>query len=601
MKMTHLKNLFLNWTDRKTLGVLIASGFLAYLRCIFYPFVHDDLIFIVTNPQINQWDNLVDIFLKSSGFFQGDAIINTYYRPLLEVFYKIEYLFFGLDPKGYHIVNIFLHIANGICIYFLSRILFKRKLLAFFAAALFLLHPVQTESVCAIAGISNLLFSFLCFLSFLFYLNSQKDVLALKKIIRYSLSLFIFLLALLTKERAVIWPFLILLYEGCFALRLTKKSFKEIAIRAGGFFLVLAGYFIFRKIILGASLPEVAFHEREAWLRLFAIPKMFFSYLRLLVAPFGLHYYRSIDILNVSAFWMVGLLGLFHVLGISLWFLGSQARRLAFFSLGWFFISLLPVLGIFPLINEYSFVLASEHFLYFSFFGFVVFALIVSDKILKYLFKEKGKKVFILFFSSVLLIFFGMTISQNQYWRGEIPLFQRTLKYQKDFGRVRILLARAYYFDKKYKKALEEYGKALVIMKKYAHKAKGSSAESFYTNFIKEIYFDRAHCYESLGDFSQAIEEYSLALAIAPRDAGLHNNLGVLYLSMGEGNKAIFHFQKAFEINPTDTTTLNNLAVCYIQKGEKKKAQLFWEQALHSQPDNLVARTNLEKLLSEKE
>ena len=78
---------------------LSVLGLLAYGQTIAYPFVHDEVVFIQQNPRIAffDWKN---IFQGTVITGQSSPVINVYYRPFLELLYRVEYVFFGLDPSG---------------------------------------------------------------------------------------------------------------------------------------------------------------------------------------------------------------------------------------------------------------------------------------------------------------------------------------------------------------------------------------------------------------------------------------------------------------------------------------------------------------------
>src|SRR5204862_8173167 len=97
------------------------------------------------------------------------TVTNPYWRPGLEIFYGIQYHLFGLNPQGYHFTNILLHVINSSLIFYCLKTILRRPGMALTVALLFLLHPVQSEAVACVSGISNLLYGLVCLLSCLFY------------------------------------------------------------------------------------------------------------------------------------------------------------------------------------------------------------------------------------------------------------------------------------------------------------------------------------------------------------------------------------------------------------------------------------------------
>ena len=192
--------------------VFIGLGFLIYGNALPHPFVHDDVVFIQQNPNIARLDNLSSVFFSPARMGQDTGVATPYYRPLLEIIYRLEYRLFGLDPFGFHLFNVTVHVLNSLLLYTLLVQLIQARPTAFAAALIFLVHPVQTEAVACVAGISNLVFALFCFLSFLFYLAGRNSQSPWR--IAHSLAcLIFFVLALLSKEQAVVLPFIVLAGE----------------------------------------------------------------------------------------------------------------------------------------------------------------------------------------------------------------------------------------------------------------------------------------------------------------------------------------------------------------------------------------------------
>ena len=230
--------------------------------------------------------------------------------------------------------------------------------------------------------------------------------------------------------------------------------------------------------------------------------------------------------------------------------------------------------------------------------GFVLFVLVVVDRCTHRVFEQKNSLIGWLCLLVVGATLVGKTMEQNNFWRGEIPLFERAVRFEKNIGRLRISLARAYYNNGQFDKAVDEYRVALRIMEEYSHKAKVKEARDFYLGFMKGIHFDLAHCYEAKRDLRRAIDEYKKAIAIDPNDSTLYNNLGSDYLYLGESQAAMGYFQEAVRLDARNVFAMNNLAVCYIEKGDMDKAEFLLRKALNVDRRSSLAGQNLERLLN---
>ena len=551
--------------DRIVFFALLFLGLLAYGNAVFHPFVHDEIIFIRSNPSIAHF-NLKEMFLTAPLSQETSSLANTYYRPVLELVNRILFRIFHMNPFGYHLVNIFFHVFNSFLIYLLVlKIFVKRKSLGLAVSVLFLLHPIQTEAAACISGISNTLMTFFCLLSLLLY-ESQ--------FIFYGFSLAVYFAALLTKEQAAIFPFVIFLYEFC--LRKDLKQPKMVRLlRCLGFFVVLGGYLSIRNSLFGFSAGAIWENKFEFYLRMLAIPQMLLTYLSLIIFPHNLHYYRNVDILAPYLGPMIGL-G-FVILAAAGIIYFSRRKNILIFGLGWFLVSLLPTLNIFPIVNEYSFLMEAEHFVYFPLIGILIFFVGVWEDLRERLsIRKAGINWNILGLSAlgiVSLFFMIGTIKQNGYWKNDIVLFERTVQFEKNFGRGRMLLAKSYAREKEWEKALSEYAKALSIMQGYLAKVKPEESKDFYRGFIKEIHGDMAYCYAGLG---------------------------YAYIQSGRITEAAFNFEKAAALNGLDLMTKNSLAICYKELGRLDEAEALLREIAQKDAASLSAKRNLEDFLEKR-
>ncbi|MBI4309047.1 MAG: tetratricopeptide repeat protein [Candidatus Omnitrophica bacterium] len=519
---------------------LLCICFLVFANTLSHPFVHDDIVLIVQNPHIGRWDHWLDVFWGPSTP-QAVAGINAYYRPFLEIVYRFEYALFGLHPWGWHLFNVLVHAVNAALIYRLLMVLGFTFSLAWAVAVLFIVHPVQTEAVACVAGVSNLLMAFWVLSALIFYLKG-----------RWSLSLGCFGLGLLTKEQSLMVVPLVVLVDWH---RGQKRPVFWASFAAMAF-----SFLVFRQAVTGAHvLTDILASPGELKLRVLAIAQTLFTYIRVVLFPYDLHYYRSTDILSASLWWWPAL--------IAAAFLIARAEKAVRFGALWFILALLPVLNIVPLINEYSLILTAEHFLYLPMVGIVVIGVMYGQK----LFKKQAKWALVL----VVAVWGMVAIGQNTFWRSETALFERAMAFEPNFARGHLLLAKAYYFDKRYEAANTHFDQAYTIMKGYAAKtmaninstdcrgnrckAANTTAQRFYLGFMKGILFDWAHSLEGLGRFHEAKDKYQHAIAIDPRDPVLWNNLGVLEVKMGDMAQAKSNFEKALEISPDFVPAKDNL------------------------------------------
>ncbi|MBF0532787.1 MAG: tetratricopeptide repeat protein [Candidatus Omnitrophica bacterium] len=538
--------------------MLFVIGVVIYGRTAAYDFVHDDYVFIHNNPAIQHLDFRSIFFTAAGG--QKAGIKNVYFRPVLEFFYRLEYHWFRLNPAPWHIVNVLWHIGNSFLVFLLLRLIWPgRDAAAFLLAAGFLAHPVQTEAVACISGISNLVFAFFGLASFICYILAAKQTAGGKKTAWFAAGLGLFALAVFAKEQAIVLPAALFLY----ALSRQNPASSRERFWLGLYWLSAGFYLLWRRNFFGGS-PLPFGTPEELRLRLLSLPHIILEQLRILVLPYDLHYYRNFDILSSwqgpGVIWVI-------LIGLLIWrtrCLLAENRKRVWLGLGIFFIFLLPVLNIVPLVNEYSFVLNAEHFLYLPLLG----ALIVGDALLQPLVRKLSSSEKRLLAGGILAIWSLIAIVQLPAWAGEVSLFERVVRFEPRFGRGYLLLGKAYYFNGKWEKSLAAYDKALAIMEGYRGKARGKPAERFYLGFMKGIYFDMAHSYEALTRLDAAQRCYEEARRIDPKDAMLANSLGVACALKGQMAQAAAYFQEALRLDPHLEMARDNLRQC-LTKGKK--------------------------------
>jgi len=149
--------------------LLLLPALLVYGPGLAYPFVGlDDVHYVVRNPAIRDlsWDGLRFLFLEDR--------IDFRYVPLSYVSLGLDYRLFGLDPFGFHLTSLLLHLANTALVARLVERLFGDRALGLGTALLFSIHPLQVESVIWVMSRKNVLFLFFFLLAALLYLEARE-------------------------------------------------------------------------------------------------------------------------------------------------------------------------------------------------------------------------------------------------------------------------------------------------------------------------------------------------------------------------------------------------------------------------------------------
>jgi protein O-mannosyl-transferase len=171
---------------------LVALTGLAYLPALRNGFIWDDDAWLMHNRTLDGVTGLYRLWF--------DLLALQQYYPITGMAFWIQYQLWGFHPFGYHAVNVALHALNAVLFWFVLRKLGLRG--AWFAAAVFAVHPVMVESVAWITEIKNLLSPAFFLGSVLAYLNFEN--LERRDLPRrdgwFFLSLLLFICALLSKS-----------------------------------------------------------------------------------------------------------------------------------------------------------------------------------------------------------------------------------------------------------------------------------------------------------------------------------------------------------------------------------------------------------------
>ena len=184
-------------------AAIIALVFVAYLPALGAGYIWDDDDYVTENQCLRSVDGLRRIWVEPGATHQ--------YYPLVHSSFWLEYHLWGLRPFGYHFDNVLLHAVNSLLVWLILATLGVPG--AWFAAALFALHPVEVESVAWITERKNVLSAafYLCALLAYLRFDSPEREARSRKPAFYVLALLLFFCALLSKTVTCTLPAAILI------------------------------------------------------------------------------------------------------------------------------------------------------------------------------------------------------------------------------------------------------------------------------------------------------------------------------------------------------------------------------------------------------
>jgi len=542
------QNLVANKFPWLTVAVIILIGIAVYLTSLSGEFIWDDIHFISDNTYLRSPSYLP--LILTGDVAAGSGEVYNYYRPLTTVTYLFDFSFWRLNPVGYHISGILLHILVGVALYFFLLLLFRDPLVALIAALLYIVHPIQTETVAYISGRPDSL-AVLCMMAcFIAYVKQQ----ASGSIPLLILAIFLYLLAILSRENSVVLPGLLILYHISFRKKIRFYGFLPIAVLAGV-------YIVLRALLMDKAIIPTTLIER--------LPGFFFAltgYLRLILLPVDLHQEYGFllfpaDGLRVLAGIMIAAGGLI----LAIWCWMRRKGNIFFFSVFWFFISISPVSGVYP-IKAYI----AEHWLYLPSIG--IFTVLAAGY--AFLIRRGRYRVPVIVLGTVCILFYGiLTAKQNRYFHEPLTFYERTLAYTPTSARMHNNLGNIYFTGGRIEDAIKSYRKAIKLEPGYPNP---------YNNLGNVFYRS--------GDYDKAAPLFIQAIKLNPGYGAAYNNLGIIYCRRGETEEGIRLLKRSAILNPNDADTLYNLGVIYDMTGQPMEAVKAYRESLRLMPD--VARTH---------
>lgn len=214
-------------------GLLIfALTFLVYFNTLSGFFTSDDYgpLAVVKNPSLA---GVINANIPK----KGDIFI----RPVSDIFWKLDYSIWRLNPLGYHLTNTTLHTLNSILVCILTFFLTRNQPVSLLAGILFSVHPIHSEAVVRLADREDLLCAFFYLLSLVTFITYSE---IFKKPFFYFISVVFYPLSILSKEMGITLPVILILYGFIFKRRQKLKIYIP-------YFIIAFSYLVCRFIFIG--------------------------------------------------------------------------------------------------------------------------------------------------------------------------------------------------------------------------------------------------------------------------------------------------------------------------------------------------------------
>lgn len=431
---------------------LAALSVVLYLNTLGHRLVFDDLTLITQN-----------LFVRNLDWY--GILFRSGYRPVRTLTYALNYAIGGSNPLGYHVVSVGLHAVNVVLLYKLLLRLCNSRRGAGLGALLFAVHPAQTAAVAYVSGRKDLLAAFFMMLAMLFFLDLRQGT--GRRWLKAVASATSFVLAVLSKEVAIVFPALLLLVDALRELRksevrlslfgATWRALRSSAILYGSF-VVLASLGLFYVLFVAKASRMLGYWGGSLGTDLGTGFKLFFHYVYLVVFPYPLLADYTGQVFPIST----GLLEpatlaaaafMIAFLGFALWLF--PRRPLISIGLLWFVLAIAPVLQFIPF-HE----LAADHFLYVPLLGvaLVVAGASSTETISRAAWKPIGIGIAVL-----TLVCSGVVVDRNRDWKDRQTLWEATLAKAPGSYRANVNLGQSYFDQGRFQEGIRLTRRALEL------------------------------------------------------------------------------------------------------------------------------------------
>ncbi|WP_277558627.1 tetratricopeptide repeat protein [Ereboglobus sp. PH5-10] len=552
---------------------LVLATAAAYHNSFSGEFIFDDIWSISRNESIRQ---LSTAFSPPNTF--GETVSG---RPLLNFSFAINYRISGKEVWSYHLGNLLIHVAAGLSLFGLARRTLLRPVLrayfggdsstlvAFVIAALWLLHPLQTESVTYIVQRAESLMALFYILTLYCFVRGVDSAGA--RTFWLALSVAACLLGMASKEVMVSAPLMVFLYDRTFAAGSFREAWKRRKVYHAllASTLLLLGWLVWRAGGRGGTAGFGT--ETTVWTYALTQIKAIPHYLRLVVWPRGQVFdYGSGVVARVSSVWPQALL-LVALGGATVW---ALIRKPALGFPGFLFFAVLaPSSSVIPVATQTM----AEHRMYLP-----LAATVSAIAVAAWLVAGRRSQWLLIAAAAALAV---ATFQRNAVYRDQLSLWRDVVagvpgnaRAHNNLGnlyaeknmpeRALAHCRRAIELNPNFAQAYNNYGYALAKLERHQEAlAYYDKALGFREHGSEIALANRGYSLFCLGRLDEATDDFIAALKIRSDCTAALSNYGNVLCSLGRYDEALAMLDKAVAVDPKFATAWNNRGNVFSARG----------------------------------
>ncbi len=637
-------NLFTKYRMSLLLVGLVVLVFLIYSSGMNGPFIFDDMSNIEYNPHIRLTELSFD-GLKKAAF---DSPAGS--RPVANVSFALNYWLHDESTVGFHLLNVLTHATAGIFLYFFICITLKTpalnskfenyKWIAFISALIWVVHPLQSQSVTYLVQRMNSLAALFYIMALFFYARGRNSQVAKNRWLWFGACAAAGLLAFGSKQTAATLPFFIFLYEWYFLQDLSWPWFKRrilplagVLILFGALALLYLNFDPLETILRGYDKRDFTLLQRA--LTQFRVV-IFYISLLIFPHPSRLNLDRDFTVSQSIIDPVTTLLCMAAIAGLLFlaWRLAAK-QRLVSFTILWFLGNLViesSVIGLEIIFDHRTYLpsmlvcLMAVALLYGrlqpKWLGVGVLAAVVG--VLSFWTYERNAV-----FRDQITIWgdcvakspdkarphnnLGIFLKKKGKVKEAVTHFKTALVIDPDYPSAHINLGASYVRLHKYEMALAHFSEALRLGRNIpeacysmgnvlALLGRSNEAEDHYRKALDanpeyaDAHLKLADVLDQRGETQEAIAHYREALRLKPDYVQAHNTLGATLATQGKLDEAINHFVTVLNIRPDDPGAHFNMGNIRATQGRYLEAESYFAKALKLNPKDREAHRNLQRV-----
>ena len=567
-------------------AVLFSLIFLIYSNTFSASWQMDDHPNIVFNDRLHITALTQDQIFRSLFANPQISKFKELYRPVACLSFGLNWFFGKDDVSGFHLVNITIHFITAFLLYatilalwdcprLKNRIQGQPHVIALLTAALWAIHPIQTQAVTYIVQRMAAMAALFYLLSIYFYIKARLNDTPQRRGLFFAAGIISYFLAIGSKENAAILPLALIMVEIIFFQNpnWTKINRKLLWIAAGGgLFVFLTGTLFFLKGDFFSFVNGYGIRPFTLGERLLTEPRILIFYLSQIILPLpgrlsiahDVTVYRSLfnPVATLPAIFLVLLL-----IGFSIWRL--KKWPIVSFGILFFFLNHLIESTIIPL------ELLFEHRNYLpTMFLFWPLAVGLS-RLVEFTRQHHTRMLKWAVSVCIILMIWAMgvgTYRRNAVWATEKSLWEDALQKAPGIARPYLVLAAEYEKQDEFEKALRYYKKSLTLPDQRPRQSRGSAYNNMGTMYLKR------HDYET------AITLYQQALALRPLHSEYLHNLVIALIKARNWQQASAQANLLVTKYSNNATYLNLKSYLLLKQGRPEEAIGYLRKALSLAP-----------------